>query len=94
MKTEVYSWRVSTDLKIGLECEARRRKKSLSSILDLAARDWLSKAGTEIREDDEEQVRLRNAASNCLGTLASGDAHRSENAKQAIRQRLRQRHDR
>ena len=93
MKNEVYSWRVSTDLKTGLEREARRRKISLSAVLDLAARDWLSKGGAEV-DGDEEQLRLHMAASKCLGALASGDAHRSENARQAVRQRVRRRHDR
>jgi hypothetical protein len=93
MKNEVYSWRVSTDLKTGLEREAHRRKLSLSAVLDLAARDWLSKGGAEI-EGDEEQLRLREAASKCFGALASGNAHRSENTRQAVRQRLRRRHDR
>ena len=93
MKNEVYSWRVSTDLKTGLECEAHRRKLSLSAVLDLAARDWLNKSGTEI-EGDEEQPRLQKAASKCFGALASGNAHRSENAHQAMRQLLRRRYDR
>ena len=93
MKNEVYSWRVSTDLKTGLEREARRRKISLSAVLDLAARDWLNKGGADM-ESDEEQLRLQKAAAKCLGSLASGDAHRSENARQAVRQRLRRRHGR
>ena len=93
MKSEVYSWRVSTDLKTGLEREARRRKISLSAVLDLAARDWLNKGGAEI-EGDEEQLRLQKAASKCFGALASGNAHRSENARQAVRQRLRRHYGR
>ncbi len=43
MKTEVYSWRVSTEIKNGMEREARRRDNSLSAALDLAAKDWLAK---------------------------------------------------
>ena len=93
MKSEVSRWRVSTDLKTGLEREARRRKVSLSAVLDLAARDWLNKGGAET-EGDEEQLRLQKAASKCLGSLASGDAHRSENARQAVRRRLRRHYDR
>jgi hypothetical protein len=93
MKSEVYSWRVSTDLKTGLEREARRRKMSVSAVLDLAARDWLSNGGAEI-EGDEEQHRLQNAASQCFGALASGNARRSENARQAVRQRLRRHYGR
>ncbi|MBZ5606697.1 MAG: hypothetical protein LAP38_00455 [Acidobacteriia bacterium] len=92
MKTEVYSWRVSTDLKTGLEREARRRKISLSAVLDLAAREWLTKSGAD-SESDEAQQRLHRAASKYLGAFASGDAHRSENVRRSVRQRLR-RHDR
>jgi hypothetical protein len=58
MKSEVYSWRVSVDLKTELEREAQRRKISVSAALDLAARDWLDKGGVEI-ESDQEQLRLR-----------------------------------
>jgi hypothetical protein len=93
MKSEVYSWRVSTDLKTGLEREARRRKISVSAALDLAARDWLNKSGAET-DGDEEQLRLRKAASRCFGSLASGDPYRSENARQAVRQRLRRQYGR
>ena len=88
MKSEVYSWRVSADLKTGLEREARRRKVSVSAVLDLAARDWLSKGGAKI-DSEEEQLRLRKAASKSFGALASGDPYRSENARHAVRQRLR-----
>ena len=93
MKSEVYSWRVSTDLKTGLEREARQRKISIAAVLDLAARDWLNKGGAEI-DGDEEQARLQKAASKCFGSLASGNAHRSENARQAVRQRLRRHYGR
>jgi hypothetical protein len=93
MKTEVYSWRVSTDLKAGLEREARRRKMSVSAVLDLAAQDWLRKSSAD-NNDDEEQRRIRHAASKCFGVLASGEARRSESVSQAVRQRLRRRYGR
>ena len=88
MKTEVYSWRVSPDVKTGLEREARRRKISVSAALDLAAREWLLKTGMT-NEDDDEQYRLKKAASRWLGALASGDAQRSEKVSQTVRHRLR-----
>jgi hypothetical protein len=93
MKSEVYSWRVSTELKSGLEREARRRRISVSAVLDLAARDWLNNGGAEIG-GDEEQARLQKAAAKCFGALASGNAHRAENARQAVRQRLRRHYGR
>lgn len=88
MKTEVYSWRVSSDIKTGLEREARRRKISVSAALDLAAREWLLKTSMA-NEDDEGQYRLKKTASRWLGALASGDVQRSEKASQTVRQRLR-----
>jgi hypothetical protein len=93
MKTEVYSWRVSTEIKTGLEREARRRDISLSAALDLAAKDWLTKTSAA-NDPAEEQVRLHRAASECFGVLSSGDARRSEKARQAVQQRLRRRHGR
>jgi hypothetical protein len=93
MKTEVYTWRVSSDLKTGLERAARRRKISMSAALDLAAREWLEKSDTE-NEDQEEQCRLREAASRFFGALASGNSQRSEDASQTVRQRLRRRYGR
>jgi hypothetical protein len=93
MKTEVYSWRVSPDLKTGLEREARRRKMPIGAVLDLAARDGLCRSSAEAGSE-AEQVRLHKAASRSIGTIASGNPGRSENAREAVRQRLRQRHGR
>jgi hypothetical protein len=91
MKTEVYSWRVSTELKTVLEREARRRKISLAKALDLAAEEWLKKGGAE--DDAVEQRRLHAAAAKTFGTIEGhpGDA---ENAREIVRQRIRQRHGR
>ena len=95
MKTEVYSWRVSADLKTGLEREARRRKMSVSAVLDLAAREWLKNSGAGNEgEEEERQRRLHQAASRWLGAFAGSDAHRSEDVRRAVRQRLRRNHER
>jgi len=93
MKSEVYSWRVSPEIKSGLEREARRRKLSMSAVLDLAAREWLDRGNAE-NGGDEAQRRLRKAASKWIGALAGGDTHRSENAARSVRQRLRRRYGR
>jgi hypothetical protein len=86
MKTEVYSWRLSADLKAELEREARRRNTSLSAVIDIAVKEWLS--NTAVADDDEAQVRLHTAASKCLGAFAGNDPHRAGNARQTLRQRL------
>lgn len=93
MKTEVYSWRVSSDVKTSLELAARRRKVSLAAVLDLAVQEWLKNSGSE-GDDEERQRRLQKAASGCLGSLASGDTRRSENAGEMVRQRLRRHYGR
>ncbi len=93
MKTEVYSWRVSLDLKTSLEREARRRKISMSEALETAAREWVRK-GAMANEVEEEQRRLREAALQCVGQLSGGNTRRSETASEQVRARLWRRHDR
>jgi hypothetical protein len=93
MKSEVYSWRVSSDLKMSLEREARRREISMSAALDLAAREWLEK-GDAAGSEEEEQRRLQRAALKYLGVIAGGDVHRSETVSETVRQRVRRRYGR
>ena len=93
MKTEVYSWRVASDLKSELEHEARRRNTSVSAILEQAAREWLNTSGNDVASDDAQR-RLHRAASECFGAFEGGAAHRSENVRRSIRERLRGRHGR
>lgn len=93
MKTEVYSWRLSGDVKLDLEREARIRKVPVSSILDLAVRDWLKKNDGDAG-GEEAQRRLHAAASRYLGVLAGGNPRRAETARAAIRKRLERRYAR
>jgi predicted transcriptional regulator len=93
MKTEVYSWRLSGELKSDLERRARLRKVPVSAVLETAVRDWLKRSDTEVPED-EAQRRLQAAAADCLGTLASGNSRRAEKARDVLRKRLRRRHAR
>jgi hypothetical protein len=93
MRSEVYSWRLSADLKSDLEREARLRKVTVSSVLESAVRDWL-KNGNADASDDEAQRRLHTAATACFGVLASGNSRRAETARDALRKRLRRRYGR
>ena len=93
MKTEVYSWRVSSELKQDLEREARRRKASVSSILDAAAREWLKKSRASLA-DDEEQKRLHAAIEPLIGSISGADPYRSERVGEIVRERLRRRYGR
>lgn len=71
-----------------LQREARLRKKPVSSVPDLAAREWLKRSGAD-RAGDAAQRKLHAAAENCLGTLASGNSHRAETARKTTGSRLR-----
>jgi hypothetical protein len=93
MKTEVYSWRLSGELKSGLERQARLRKVSVSSILDIAVREWLRKSGLDVA-GDEAQRELHKSAAKCIGVLAGRNSRRAETAREMIRERLRRRRDR
>lgn len=86
MKTEVYSWRVSSDLKLELEREARLRKISVSAIVDSAVRNWLQKNTADPSEDAEQRRLHRGAA--CFGVLAGNGPRRAETARESTRRRL------
>jgi hypothetical protein len=88
MKTEVYSWRLSTELKLTLEQEARRRQMPLSAVIDTAVREWIENGRVDAGRDDEQQ-RLRDAAMTCIGSISGGNPQRAENALQTVRERLR-----
>jgi hypothetical protein len=93
MKTDVYSWRLSGELKSDLEREARLRRVPVSAVLETAVRDWLKKGNTDVSEDDAQR-RLHRAAAACLSTIASGNPRRAETAREAVRERLKRRHAR
>jgi hypothetical protein len=93
MDTEVYSWRVSRELKSDLERQARIRKTSVSAVLNLAVREWLKQSAVSVGED-EEQRRLHEAGMKCVGVIAGGNPRRAETAREATRERLKRRNAR
>jgi predicted transcriptional regulator len=93
MRTEVYSWRLSGELKSDLEREARLRRVPVSAVLETAVRDWLKKGDADVPED-EAQHRLQSAAAGCFGVFASGNSRRAETARDVLRKRLRRRYAR
>jgi hypothetical protein len=94
MKNEVYSWRVTSELKTALESAARRRKVSVGAVLEEAARGWLTDSQAGLGNDEAGQARLHAAAERFIGVLAGGDRHRSEKVRLGVRERLRRKHDR
>jgi hypothetical protein len=93
MRTHVYSWRLSGDLKSDLERQARLRKVPVSTILDMAVREWLKKSAIDV-SGDEEQRKLHAAAEKYIGVLKGLDRNRSETVRETIRKKLRRRYGR
>jgi len=89
-KDEVYSWRLSAELKAALEREARREGVSIAALLERMAVEWLGTGRQQAGGD--EQARLHAAAARTFGTLAGGDPSRSREARSRIRRRLAARH--
>jgi hypothetical protein len=94
MKTEVYSWRLSPDLKDDLEEAARRERVSVSRLLECIAREWLKARAAAAEDDEAEQERLRAIAMRYVGTLRSGDPHLSEKVSERVREGLLRAHAR
>ncbi len=95
MKTEVYSWRLSGDLKSDLEREARAQKVPVSAVLDMAVRQWLRDKRSSVQDDEGEQRRLHAAAAKCIGTISvPGRTADAKTVRETIRARLRQRYGR
>jgi hypothetical protein len=89
MKTEVYSWRVSTEVKSALEAEAKRENISLAALLDKMARLWIKDRGAERLDDGAEQARLHAAAAKFAGALSLGAGpYTNEVVRKRIQQRL------
>ncbi len=90
-KSEVYSWRLSSDLKEALEEAARRERQSVSKLLERIVRVWLKQSRRIGSRDAEEQVRLHKAAARTLGSIRGGNPNRSERVREDLQFRLRQR---
>jgi hypothetical protein len=90
MKTDVYTWRLSRELKADLEREARLRDQPVSSLLDLAVREWLERTARE-PADDDVQAKLHTSVEASFGVISSGPPDRSENVRKYVRKRLRRR---
>jgi hypothetical protein len=85
MKTKVYSWRLSPDLKKDLERAGREEGVPVSCLLERLAQDWLEQRH---REDKTEQARIRARAAKCIGSISLGGGPFT---KDKIRKRVRER---
>jgi hypothetical protein len=88
MKSEVYSWRLSPDLKEDLEEAARRERISVSRLLERIAREWLKTRASAAEDDEAEQERIRARAMRFVGSIQGGDPDRAANARERVREVL------
>jgi hypothetical protein len=92
MKTEVYSWRVPAEFKAQLAEQARKERKSLSSLLLEFASDGL-RGRNNGSDDDREQAELRKRVMATVGTIRGGDPTRAEHASELVREIIRRKHE-
>jgi hypothetical protein len=90
MKTEIYRWRLSVELKSKMERQARLHKVRVSSILDRAVRDWLRKHPAQDREA-KTQKELHAAAEKYLGILRRQGSGAADIVRETVRRRVRER---
>ena len=87
-KTEVYSWRASSDLKAALAEAARAHKVSVSVLLERVVRNWLL---TNAQRGAGEQEAPRARALRFVGSLRGGAPGRAAEARRRIRTGLKRR---
>ena len=92
-KSEVYSWRLATELKMQLEAAARDEKTSVGSILDRVVREWLAKRPLSEEDDAEQQRRLRERAMKAVGTVSIGlGPYTNERVREVMGEQLEKKH--
>ena len=87
-KTEVYSWRLSPELKQALEAAARDEKASVSAVLERLVRVGLRRSRKARRSEENEEARIRLAAMRHVGSLRGGDPKRAARARDRVRAHL------
>jgi hypothetical protein len=92
MKTEVYSWRLSVELKADLEEQARSEGKSVSALLEELASDGLRVRRSHPSDDEAQQAAIRKRAAAAIGSIRGGDPTRSERASELVREIIAQKH--
>lgn len=94
MKTVVYHWRLSSQLKSEREEAARAEKKTLPELLEQITEDWLGRYRASGKSEEERQKQLHEAAMRCIGTIHGDDPNRAQNASALAREKLARRYGR
>jgi len=79
MKTEVYSWRLTSARKSALQNAARQQQKSVADLLNTITDDWLALQRRKAQEEDEaNQRRLRAELMEIVGSIEGAYESSSE----------------
>ena len=73
-KTEVYSWRLPTELKTELEAVARTEKTSLSALIAKVMRGWLDERRPSTDEEKAERARINRVLGEIVRDARARDA--------------------
>jgi hypothetical protein len=88
-KTEVYSWRLSPELKQALEAAARDERASVAAVLERLVRAGLIRSRSAARRGEENlEACIRLAAMRHVGSLRGGDPKRAARARDRVRAHL------
>ena len=93
-KTEVYSWRLTPELKSSLEALARTQGRSLAELLEEMAEERISRGPDAGESERARQARLHASAMSFAGAIRGGDPGRAANARELVRKRIAERHGR
>jgi hypothetical protein len=91
MKTEVYSWRISPQIKRTLEQEARKAGTSVAVLLERITKEWLL-ARNDRENDEERQTHLRASVNRTIGVISGKNPNRSKQTRATVRKRIALRH--
>jgi hypothetical protein len=94
MKDDVYSWRISRARKTALEHVARDERVSLAELLDRVTGEWIAARAGATQGADDEQARLRAAATRFVGAVAGRDPDRAAQARERLQKILKARRGR
>ena len=83
-KSEVYSWRLTPELKSRLEDAAREERVSLSGLLEAMVEHWLADH-RDSPQEEEKQRGLQRAATATFGAIRGGDPTRATRARELVR---------
>jgi predicted transcriptional regulator len=90
-KSEVYTWRVSPEVKASLEEAARKTNRSVARLLDEFVAERLDAIGQRDEAEMDNQRRLHARAARFAGRFSGTDPRRSERTKARVRARLTER---